>query len=396
MLASLQTAAHGVADISSVLINPRRALAFGAAVVSGLLLLQYAHRRRPFILVWAAGWLLIAPAMLLVAGSYDNVAIGRVASGLSQFLGICTALLFLWSADLFRQTGFVRPNRLKLVTVAAAWFLVAPVTMGPATVVAPGYAIVALLLAGAGSMYAAILLERRMIGAGLLAFVLLGLAMSNVGTVFMDRRAGTADDFLFETLVVNAVLYTFAALGMHLFVFEDMTYELRMTNRRLETAREELLEAAITDALTGCHNRRFLEQVMDRELQRHARFELPLSLLFIDVDRFKAVNDALGHEAGDRVLQYVSRFLRRHIREADYVFRYGGDEFLALITCTAEEAQRKAALLKTAFDAAPEAADLPPGIGLSVGSIEVPQGATDLMPLIREADRRMYDDKAGR
>ena len=96
------------------------------------------------------------------------------------------------------------------------------------------------------------------------------------------------------------------------------------------------------------------------------------------------------------MLQYVSRFLRRHIREADYVFRYGGDEFLALITCTAEEAQRKAALLKTAFDAAPEAADLPPGIGLSVGSIEVPQGATDLMPLIREADRRMYDDKAGR
>jgi len=395
-LASVQTAADGGADMSSVLINPRRALAFGAAVVSGLLLLQYAHRRRPFILMWAAGWLLIAPAMLLVAGSYDNVTVGRVAAGLSQFLGICTAILFLWSADLFRQTGFVRPNRLKLLTVAAAWFLVAPATMGPATVVAPGYVIVALLLAGAGSMYAAILLERRMIGAGLLAFVLLGLAMSNVGTVFMDQRARTADEFLFETLVVNAVLYTFAALGMHLFVFEDMTYELRMTNRRLETAREELLEAAITDPLTGCHNRRFLEQVMDRELQRHARFELPLSLLFIDVDRFKAVNDALGHEAGDRVLQYVSRFLRRHIREADYVFRYGGDEFLALITCTAEEAQRKAALLKTAFDAAPEAADLPPGIGLSVGSIEVPQGATDLMPLIREADRRMYDDKAGR
>ena len=395
-LASVQTAADGGADMSSVLINPRRALAFGAAVVSGLLLLQYAHRRRPFILMWAAGWLLIAPAMLLVAGSYDNVTVGRVPAGLSQFLGICTAILFLWSADLFRQTGFVRPNRLKLLTVAAAWFLVAPATMGPATVVAPGYVIVALLLAGAGSMYAAILLERRMIGAGLLAFVLLGLAMSNVGTVFMDQRARTADEFLFETLVVNAVLYTFAALGMHLFVFEDMTYELRMTNRRLETAREELLEAAITDPLTGCHNRRFLEQVMDRELQRHARFELPLSLLFIDVDRFKAVNDALGHEAGDRVLQYVSRFLRRHIREADYVFRYGGDEFLALITCTAEEAQRKAALLKTAFDAAPEAADLPPGIGLSVGSIEVPQGATDLMPLIREADRRMYDDKAGR
>src|SRR6185503_14305874 len=118
--------------------------------------------------------------------------------------------------------------------------------------------------------------------------------------------------------IVNAVLYTFGALGIHQLVFEDMNYELRMTNRRLEAAREELQQAAITDPLTGCHNRRFLEQVMDRELQRHARFGLPLSLLFIDVDRFKAVNDALGHEAGDRVLKYVAGFLMRHIREADY------------------------------------------------------------------------------
>ena len=126
-------------------------------------------------------------------------------------------------------------------------------------------------------------------------------------------------------------------LGMHLFVFEDMTYELRMTNRRLEAVREELIQAAITDPLTNCHNRRFLEQVMDRELQRHTRFKLPLSLLFVDIDRFKAINDSLGHEAGDRVLQYVARFLKRHIREADFVFRYGGDEFLVLITCSGED-----------------------------------------------------------
>ena len=81
---------------------------------------------------------------------------------------------------------------------------------------------------------------------------------------------------------------------------------------------------------------------MDRELQRHDRFKLPLSLLFIDIDRFKAVNDTLGHEAGDRVLHYVARFLKRHIREADYVFRWGGDEFLVLITCSEDEARRKA------------------------------------------------------
>ena len=395
-MTAAQSAAGAGADLSSVLINPRRALAFGAAIIAGLLLLQYAHRRKPFILMWATGWLLIAPAMLLVAGSYGNPRVGQLAVGLSQLLGVCTAAVFLWSADVFRQTGFVGAIHLKALIIAAAWFVVSPLVFGPVAVLVPGYLIAAIGLAGAGAMYAAVLIERRMIGAGMVALVFLGLAMSNVSSAFIGGRAGPASEFLFGSLSVSTVLYTLGAFGMHLLVFEDMTCELGMTNRRLESAQEELLQAAITDPLTGCHNRRFLEQVMDRELQHHARFTLPLSLLFIDVDRFKAVNDALGHEAGDRVLQYVARFLRRHIREADHVFRYGGDEFLVLITCTGEQAQYKAALLKTTFDAAPEAADLPPGIGLSVGSIEVPWGTTDLAPLIREADRRMYDDKAGR
>jgi diguanylate cyclase (GGDEF)-like protein len=377
----------------SVPISPRRSAAFGAAIVAGLLLLQYAHRRKAFILLWASGWLLIAPAMLLIARGYESGLAARFALGLSQFLGICTATLFFWSADLYRQTRFVRPARLRVLLAIGAWFLIAPLAFGTASVLSPGYLLTAVILAAAGSMYAAVLIERRMIGAGLVAFVLLGLAVSNLTTAVVVPRMLATGQFTFEILVVNAVLYTFGALGIHQLVFEDMTYELRMTNRRLEAAREELLQAAITDPLTGCHNRRFLEQVMDRELQRHKRFKLPLSLLFIDIDRFKQINDTLGHEAGDRVLQYVSRFLKRHIREADYVFRWGGDEFLVLITCEGDEASRKAAVLKASFDAAPEAVELPPGIGLSVGWAEVPPGTEDLLPLVREADERMYVDK---
>ena len=182
----------------------------------------------------------------------------------------------------------MRPARLRSLIAVGAWFLLAPLVFGRASVLVPGYLIAAVAAGGAGAMYAAVLIERRMIGAGLVAFVLLGL-----GDLEPDHRGGRAamlatGQFTFEILVVNAVLYTFGALGIHLLVFEDMTYELRMTNRRLEAAREELLQAAITDPLTGCHNRRFLEQVMDRELQRHTRFQLPLSLLFIDIDRFKA------------------------------------------------------------------------------------------------------------
>ena len=378
---------------ASIPISPPRSAAFGALIVASLLLLQYAHRRKPFILLWALGWLLIAPAMLLIARGYDSSLAGSFAFGLSQFMGICTATLFFWSADLYRQTRLVRASRLRVLIAVGAWFVIAPLLFGPAAVRTPGYLICAIVLAAAGSMYAAVLIERRMIGAGLVAFVLLGLGVSNLTTAVVMPRMLATSQFNFEVLVVNAVLYTFGALGIHQLVFEDMTYELRMTNRRLEAAREELLQAAITDPLTGCHNRRFLEQVMDRELQRHARFQLPLSLLFIDVDRFKQINDTLGHEAGDRVLQYVARFLKRYIREADYVFRWGGDEFLVLITCGAEEAARKAAVLKASFDAAPEAVEMPPGIGLSVGWAEVPPGTVDLLPLVKEADKRMYADK---
>jgi diguanylate cyclase (GGDEF)-like protein len=381
---------------SAVLINPRYAFAFAAALASGLLLLQHAHRRQPYILLWAAGWMLIVPTQLLDSQSFGNALVQRGVVGMSQLLRIGTAAMFLWSAAVFRGMRLPLPGGIKALAAVPAWFIIAPLALGVETVTTPGYVICALIYAAAGTLSVAILLERRMIGAGLVAFVLVGLAVSNISIALMTRRAINVEQFMFEALLVNAVLYTFGMLGMHLLVFEDMTYELRVTNRRLQTTQEELLQAAITDPLTSCHNRRFLEQVMDRELQRHARFTLPLSLLFIDIDRFKAINDSLGHEAGDRVLQYVARFLKRHIREADYVFRYGGDEFLVLITCTGEEASRKACALKAAFESAPEAAHLPPGIGLSLGCIEVPAGTTDLMPLIREADKRMYQDKSAR
>jgi diguanylate cyclase (GGDEF)-like protein len=379
-----------------IVVDPRMAGAVGTAIVCALLLLQYSHRRKPFILAWAAGWLMITSALLVAMPAYTNPRVTEAAIGLSQLLRICSALLYFWSGDLYRQTRYIRPQWLKLLIPVAVWFIVAPLLFGIGMVTGPGYFANAVLLGMAGSIYVAILVERRMIGAGLTALVLLGLAITNVTTAVTLTWPFDSGQAVVDIFFVNVVLSILAAVGIHLLVFEDMTYELRMTNRRLETAREELLHAATTDALTGCHNRRFFDEVMDRELQRHARFNLPLSMLFIDIDRFKAVNDTLGHDAGDRVLHYVADFLKKHIREADYVFRWGGDEFLVLITCGSEEARKKAAALKAAFDAAPEAIELPPGIGLSVGSIEVPAGTTDLLPIIADADTLMYQDKGTR
>src|SRR4051812_43522154 len=103
-----------------MVIDPHAAGAFGAAIVSGLLILQWAHRRKPFILAWAAGWLIIAPELLLLSQPIANPILARTVVGISQLFSICSALLFLWSADLYRQTRYLqwRPMRWLLAVAA--------------------------------------------------------------------------------------------------------------------------------------------------------------------------------------------------------------------------------------------------------------------------------------
>ncbi len=154
--------------------------------------------------------------------------------------------------------------------------------------------------------------------------------------------------------------------------------------------------ASRRDALTGLPNRRAFEEELAREAARAARSGAPLSVAILDVDRFKAVNDTLGHEAGDNVLRAVARFLARHVREADYVFRWGGDEFIVLISCDEREAVRKSEELRHAFAVSEEIGAIAPAIGLSIGCVQVPPDTRDIMPLVQTADERMYLDKKKR
>ena len=187
-----------------------------------------------------------------------------------------------------------------------------------------------------------------MLGAAVVGVALLLIAAPHVWIMLVvDTRA----DGRTNALVFSLVLYLIAALGMQLMTFEDMTYELRRTNRRLEAAQSKLRRMVITDPLTGCRNRRFFDEIIGRELQRHRRYGIPMSMLFVDVDRFKAINDTLGHDAGDRVLREVAAFLLSNIREADYVFRWGGDEFLILLSCGEDEAGRRGTALQVDFAA---------------------------------------------
>jgi diguanylate cyclase (GGDEF)-like protein len=107
--------------------------------------------------------------------------------------------------------------------------------------------------------------------------------------------------------------------------------ELDRANKELAQKREELLALTRTDALTGLNNRRYFEERLTEEFARSTRYRSPLSLVMLDIDHFKHVNDTYGHPFGDEVLRTVARTVNGRLREVDFVARYGGEEIIALL-----------------------------------------------------------------
>ena len=376
----------------SAVLNPHVIAGSAATIIALVSLLVYVYRRRPFILWWVGAWALLAVSMLAVARTYDNEKLGAMAYGMSQFSGVLASLAFVVAADAYRQPPRLRRGYGVVLLPVAIYFIFLPVALGPPIVFALGHLLIAGGMAAAAVAHLLLLRHARLLGATIVGGALLAICAINVWMgATVGQPGGTAS--LTPALVGMSVVFLVGALGQQLMTFEDMTYELQQTNRRLEKAQNELRQLVITDGLTGTRNRRFFDEVIGRELQRHRRYRTPLSIVFIDIDRFKVINDTLGHETGDRVLREVAAFLLRNIREADYVFRWGGDEFLVLISCNEQEALRRSIALQEAFAASPQLAQLPPGVGLSIGCVEVPPGADDVMLLIQSADERMYADK---
>jgi len=391
-LAAWQDSARAQSIAPALTVIDVRTLAGVATLLVGALLsLLYVYRRRVYILCWVAGWVLIGASRLLAAREFPGEAATLAAYGVSQFLAIVSALVFVVSADAYRARLRLRRNHTLVLLPLLIWFGLSPLALGTVAVFAPGHLVAAGALAAAGVAHLRLLRDSRLVGAAVVGAMMLLLAASNAWLAMSFEGPSTAA--VEQTTFVSMAFYLVTALGMQLMTFEDMTYELRLTNKRLESAQGELRELVTTDSLTGCRNRRFFNEIIGREIERQRRYDIPLSLLFVDIDRFKAINDTFGHEAGDRVLQRVADFLRRHIREVDYLFRWGGDEFLILISCREEEAVHKGLELQRAFAQSSEAASLPAWVGLSIGCAEVPPSAADIMQIVKVADERMYLDK---
>jgi diguanylate cyclase (GGDEF)-like protein len=162
---------------------------------------------------------------------------------------------------------------------------------------------------------------------------------------------------------------------------------------------EQTQEQSLTDVLTGLPNRRYLDRHLEQEFARVRRHGGHLSVLVLDMDGFKQINDEFGHQSGDGALREVAQVLRASLRVYDVCARFAGDEFvLVLGDCDAVQAERRRADLQRAI-AAIRVEPLPGRIvslSVSIGAATVPDDADSVEGLVSVADRRMYRDKGER
>jgi diguanylate cyclase (GGDEF)-like protein len=193
---------------------------------------------------------------------------------------------------------------------------------------------------------------------------------------------------------IEMVLEMMIGVGIIILLFEASQARLQEEMRRLVESDSQVKEMGIRDRLTGLYNRHYFNDVIRRELARSARHGGALSVLLIDVDRFKEINDVRGHAVGDEVLQFVANFLTACVRESDLVFRWGGDEFLILLTQADEaSAAQKAEELSRSLPHIPGAERLQPT--LSVGWA-THRSRAEFPKSLAEADARMYEMKLNR
>jgi diguanylate cyclase (GGDEF)-like protein len=162
---------------------------------------------------------------------------------------------------------------------------------------------------------------------------------------------------------------------------------------------EQTQQDSLTDPLTRLPNTRFMFMHLSRELARADRLKSEVSLLVMDLDNFKEINDTYGHHAGDRALREIASVLKAGIRPYDICIRYAGDEFIVVLSgCGGEEAEHKRVELQRAVDAVqfePRPGRIVP-LRMSIGAAIFPHDGDSYEMLLATADSRMYRDKARR
>lgn len=216
-------------------------------------------------------------------------------------------------------------------------------------------------------------------------FLLILLA---IGGFYLSSNAGQreiSDVFLFMQIFLASLIYI---VLLHFLALLQERYQ------QAESHSKQMSLLASLDPLTGIFNRRKIVALLEEMIEDHHRQGEPCSLLLLDVDHFKAVNDSFGHDVGDRVLQDFVAFLKDNLRRTDFIGRWGGDEFIILCPHSSlEETWQVTERIKRNF----EMAQFPykQEIGLSFGAAACREGDT-VHSLIKSADVMLYRAKQGK
>lgn len=243
--------------------------------------------------------------------------------------------------------------------------------------------------------------------AALLGGMLLGIA------IFGLRLSLSTDAVVTALSIVGLAIYLLMVVNgaySRALKLREVRARLRLSEQELQAANDtlrgqldeihalqsQLKEQANRDSLTGLYNRRYLDATIERELQRCKREGHALSLVLIDIDHFKGINDTFGHQAGDAVLKHMAGLLLEHSRGADVVCRYGGEEFLLLLPGMPQAVALERA---ESYRAALESANIQFGefeikATLSIGLSCYPGHGKSPDELIGRADEALYRAKS--
>jgi len=175
--------------------------------------------------------------------------------------------------------------------------------------------------------------------------------------------------------------------------------QLLKANEAFQALHATLREQATRDSLTGLYNRRYFNETIERELARAKRENYPVSVMIMDIDLFKEVNDSYGHAFGDQALMVLSALINANIRAGDIAYRYGGDEFVIVMPGAGNQtAKQRAEIIRQSFNAVPiQDGGIEFAATLSVGMSIYPEHGGSVNVLLRYADSTLYHAKqAGR
>ena len=210
--------------------------------------------------------------------------------------------------------------------------------------------------------------------------------------------------------MIGAFIFGVAALVTHSILFGDWppynlyfymflivvgVYYSYLLVRRLELMRKESIRASEHDSLTGILNRRAFLRVAEYLLLLNERARIPLVFIYADLDNFKAVNDQFGHDMGDKVLRHFSDMARSRFRKSDIIARYGGDEFVMILTNTSL-GSAESVVQRFQSDFRDWARNNGLQVGFSFGLGIAPEGRNNLDDILRQVDAALYDAKLKR